>query len=79
MAVKRCKHGPFMYNRNDTFVGRSLDLYGEWCDFEIQLLRNFIRPGDTVIDAGANIGTHTIVFAAERSRLERRLVELAEM
>jgi FkbM family methyltransferase len=63
IAVKRCKHGLFMYNRNDAFVGRSLDLYGEWCDFEIQLLRQFIELGDIVVDAGANIGTHTIAFA----------------
>jgi FkbM family methyltransferase len=52
-----------MYNRNDAFIGRGLDLYGEWCDFEIQLLRQFIELGDVVIDAGANIGTHTIAFA----------------
>src|SRR5665647_2892298 len=51
LAVKRCKHGLFMYNRNDAFVGRGLDLYGEWCDFEIQLLRQVIRLGDTVLDA----------------------------
>jgi FkbM family methyltransferase len=63
VAVKRCKHGLFMYNRNDTFVGRGLDLYGEWCDFEIQLLRRFIKLGDTIVDVGANIGTHTIAFA----------------
>ncbi len=63
MAVKRCKHGLFMYNRNDAFVGRGLDLYGEWCEFEIQLLRLFIKPGDIVVDAGANIGTHTVAFA----------------
>lgn len=63
MAVKRCKHGLFMYNRNDAFVGRGLDLYGEWCEFEISLMRLFIKPGDIVIDAGANIGTHTVAFA----------------
>jgi FkbM family methyltransferase len=63
VAVKRCRHGLFMYNRNDQFVGRGLDLYGQWCEFEIQLLRQFIKPGDTVIDAGANIGTHAIAFA----------------
>jgi FkbM family methyltransferase len=63
IAVKRCRHGVFMYNRNDSFVGRGLDLYGEWCDFEIRLLRQFIKPGDTVVDAGANIGTHTVAFA----------------
>jgi FkbM family methyltransferase len=63
MAVKRCKHGLFMYNRNDAFIGRGLDVYGEWCDFEIQLLRLFIKPGNTVIDAGSNIGTHAVAFA----------------
>src|SRR5579871_7070755 len=63
MAVKQCKHGLFMYNRNDAFIGRGLSLYGEWCDFEIQLLRQFIKLGDTVIDAGANIGTHAVAFA----------------
>lgn len=62
IAVKHCRHGVFMFSRNDNFVGRGLDLYGEWCDFEIQLLRNFIRYGDTVIDVGANIGTHAVAF-----------------
>jgi FkbM family methyltransferase len=52
-----------MYNRNDTFIGRGLDLYGEWCDFEIQLLRRFIKLGDTILDVGACIGTHTVAFA----------------
>jgi FkbM family methyltransferase len=63
IAIKHCRHGIFMYNRHDTFVGRGLDHYGEWCDFELQLLRQFIKPGDTVIDVGANIGTHTVAFA----------------
>jgi FkbM family methyltransferase len=62
IAVKHCRHGVFMFSRNDNFVGRGLDLYGEWCDFEIQLLRSFIRYGDTVIDVGANIGTHAVAF-----------------
>lgn len=63
IGVKRCKRGIFMFNRNDRFVGRSLDLYGEWCDSEIALLEKFLRPGDTVVDVGANIGTHTVAFA----------------
>ncbi|HZP76353.1 MAG TPA: FkbM family methyltransferase [Pseudolabrys sp.] len=63
VAVKRCRHGLMMFSRNDLFVGRSLDAYGEWCDFEIQLMRVFLKAGDVAIDAGANIGTHTIAFA----------------
>jgi FkbM family methyltransferase len=57
------KHGGFMVNDNDTFIGRSLLEYGEWCEFEIDLLSTVVKPGDTVIDAGANIGTHALAFS----------------
>lgn len=60
---KACKYGLFVYNPNDTFIGRSLEAYGEWSEFEIDMLKNFIKDGDTVIDVGANIGTHTVAFS----------------
>jgi FkbM family methyltransferase len=63
VAVKRCRHGVMAYNRNDAFIGMSLDHYGEWCEFELALLRSVVPVGGTVIDAGANIGTHAVAFA----------------
>lgn len=63
MATKSCRHGIFLYNVNDTFVGRSLDLYGEWCEDELLLLDQVLRPGQVVLDVGANVGTHTVFFA----------------
>ena len=42
IAVKRCKHGYLMYNTNDMYIGRSLDVYGEWCETELDLLSNYI-------------------------------------
>jgi len=63
VGMKPCKHGLFMFNRNDRFVGRSLDLYGEWCESELDLLLPLIRAGDVVLDIGANIGTHAVPFA----------------
>ena len=62
MAVKQCRHGTMMYNVNDAFIGRSLDLYGEWCEDEAFVLGQVISPGDLVVDVGANIGTHTVFF-----------------
>lgn len=59
----KCKHGTFTFNPNDTFIGRSLQHYGEWCEFELDLLGTLIKPGDTVIDVGAYIGTHTVAFS----------------
>ena len=63
IAVKRCKHGYLMYNTNDMYIGRSLDVYGEWCETELDLLSDYIKPGDTILDVGANIGTHSLFFA----------------
>ncbi|MFH1138963.1 MAG: FkbM family methyltransferase [Pseudomonadota bacterium] len=63
IAIKQCKHGIMCFNKNDLFVGKALDLYGEWCEREIELLGRFIRPGWVVVDVGANVGTHTIAFA----------------
>jgi FkbM family methyltransferase len=63
VAVKQCRHGIFAYNVNDTFIGRSLDQYGEWSESELAILFQVLQPGGVVIDAGANIGTHTVAFA----------------
>jgi len=63
IAIKRTRHGLLMFNRNDVIIGRSVDRYGEWCEDEIRLLRPVIRPGDVVLDVGANIGTHALALA----------------
>ena len=63
VAMKACRHGALMYPANDSFVGRALDLYGEWCESEIELFATLLAPGDVVVDVGANIGTHTVFFA----------------
>lgn len=50
------KYGPISYFDGDEFIGRSLELYGEYSEEEVALWRAFIKPGDTVVDVGANIG-----------------------
>ncbi|HVR63663.1 MAG TPA: FkbM family methyltransferase [Polyangia bacterium] len=61
--VSSCRHGTMVYPRHDQHVGRSLALYGEWAEAEMDLLGLLIKPGDAVIDVGANIGTHTLFFS----------------
>lgn len=63
MRLVQAKHGAFIYNKNDLFVGRSLESYGEWCEGEIESLLQIVEPGDIVVDVGANIGTHTVPLA----------------
>lgn len=52
-----------LYNINDEYVGQSLDLYGEFSEGEAELFRTVLREGDIVVEAGANIGAHTVMMA----------------
>ncbi len=63
VRVRRCRHGPMAYLRQDAYVGRSLDLYGEYGEDEQAVLAQMVRPGDVVVEAGANLGTHTVPLA----------------
>ena len=63
MRARQCRHGIMLYNVYDQYMGRSYDTYGEDQEQELRLLSRFIRPGQVVLDVGANIGTHTIFFS----------------
>jgi FkbM family methyltransferase len=63
IRLKMCRHGPMMFNINDTFIGRQLDVYGEFHEQQGALFREFVKAGDTAVDLGANIGGHTIPLA----------------
>lgn len=58
--VEDARHGRFLVNPNDNYVGRSIITYGEWGEAEVRLFEKILRPGDVVVEAGSNIGTHTI-------------------
>ena len=49
-----------VFNTNDRYVGRSFDLYGEYSEGEVDMFRRLIKPEDTVVDVGANIGALTV-------------------
>ncbi|MDX2228081.1 MAG: FkbM family methyltransferase [Leptolyngbyaceae cyanobacterium bins.349] len=83
--IKQCRHGFFLHNVNDLTVGRSLDLYGEWSEGDINLYKTLIQLGNTVVEVGANIGAHTVflaktvglngkVFAIEPQRLNFQML-----
>ncbi len=62
IRIRLCRYGSMLYSIKDTYIGRSLEIYGEYCGMEAQLYRQILKPGQTVIDAGANIGCHTVLF-----------------
>lgn len=56
-------YGDIFYYGFDDPIGTSLQRYGSWAPSEVRLLEQFIRPGDTVVDGGANVGMHSLAFA----------------
>jgi FkbM family methyltransferase len=63
VELREWRHGLVAYNRNDQYIGRSLQAYGEYSEFEVQFLTAWLRPGDVVLEAGANIGPITVPLA----------------
>ena len=62
-TLSQCRHGWMLYHTADQFIGRSLHKYGEFSEGEVALFGQILRPGDVVVEAGANFGTHTVAMA----------------
>ncbi len=61
--TKKCRYGLMIYNNKDIWVGRSIERYGEFSESEVQVFKDAIKPGQVVLDIGANIGCHTVAFS----------------
>ena len=48
----------------DQVITRSTLVYGEWEIGESAEMRRLIRPGDTVVDVGANVGWYTLLASS---------------
>ncbi len=57
------RDGPMLALAGDVYITRSLMVYGEYCPDEARALAQLVKPGMTVIEVGANMGTHTVALA----------------
>lgn len=57
--------GPFRVciDVRDRVIAKKLILYGSYEEAEIDLLCSLVRPGDQVMDVGANIGIHSLYLS----------------
>lgn len=60
--LARVRDGVLLYNRFDQYVGRSIELYGEYCETRVELFRQIVQPGDIAVDVGAYIGVGTLAL-----------------
>ena len=59
----KAKHGYTLYNKNDKYIGKSIEIYGEFSELELSLFEQICKPNTIMIEVGANIGTHTMALA----------------
>jgi FkbM family methyltransferase len=57
------RHGYFLANRFDHYLGLALIMYGEYGEREWLVLAQLVAAGDTVVEVGANIGSITVPLA----------------
>jgi FkbM family methyltransferase len=57
------RNGKFLYPTNDTYIGKCMEVYGEWEEELVQKCIKIVPPGGVVVEVGSNIGTHTVPIA----------------
>jgi len=53
-----CRYGWMLHF--GPYIGKCFELYGQYSEAEVAVLRALLRPGNTAIDIGANIGDLTV-------------------
>src|ERR1700737_1958983 len=58
LTLKQWKYGWMLFA--GPYIGTCFDLYGQYSESEVSIMRAFLHEGSTVIDVGANIGDLTL-------------------
>src|SRR5260221_9055050 len=58
LKLKHCRYGWMLFS--GPYIGKCFDLYGQYSESEVAMMRAFLTEGGTVIDVGANIGDLTL-------------------
>ena len=59
----KTRYGKLIVPVNDQYIGNALSKYGEWAQLEINFLKQIVKPGQTILICGANIGVQTIALS----------------
>ncbi len=70
----KARHGWFLVNPNDFYLGLAIEVYGEYGELEWEMLNQLLPAGKDAIEVGANIGSHTVSLAQRLAQLGRRLL-----
>lgn len=63
VQVTEGRYGRMLSITRDQYMGHALRYYGEYSESEVFVWRKLIEPNWIVVDAGANVGAHTVALA----------------
>lgn len=58
LSLKQCRYGWMLYS--GPTIGKCFELYGQYSESEVAIMRAFLQAGNVVVDVGANIGDLTV-------------------
>ena len=65
IRLTTCGSYKFLTNTLDVYVGKSLEIYGEWSHGELTAISSLVPKNANIIEVGSNIGSHTVFIAKE--------------
>ena len=63
IVLTNFKYGKIIVLEHDYYITKSLLYAGQYCDEEVEIFVEILKPGDTVIEVGSNVGALTIPIA----------------
>lgn len=57
------EHGSFLTLPNDSVIGATICKTGIWAEKDVEFFKKVVSKGMTVLDIGANIGHHTVLYS----------------
>lgn len=69
LRLRYCRHGLMVCLTTDHYIGKALDQYGEFSEGEVEIFRRLIKSDHTVLDIGANHGSHTVFLAKHAKKV----------
>ena len=63
LEVANGEFGNFLTLHGDVGISHAIRTCGSWGPEQVNLFKRLVRPGETVLDIGANIGHHSVVLS----------------
>jgi FkbM family methyltransferase len=76
MRIVSARHGMFLVNLHDFYIGQALANFGEYSELELQAILHWMPKGRDVVEVGANMGSHSVALSRATALHGRKLLAI---